>query len=346
MASKVYKIIFFILGIGTLGYMVYALGPEAIWENIQKTGWWFIPVLLSWLVIYLMNAFAFRDIIREEDKPETHLSFGKIFQLTLTGYSINYITPFVALGGEPYRIMELKAYMGGSKAGSSVLLYTMMHILSHIIFWVASVGLILWFVPTGTAMIVACVSIILMAVFGVWWFRKAYKKGITTSSMRGLSKLPFFGKKIATFAEKQEKLLSDIDYQVRSLYGTRRNKFYSALAWEFFARVVGCAEIYFIARALGLPMTYIEALIVSSGSSLFANVIFFFPMQLGTREGGMAVAVASVGYQASLGVFIGIATRIRELVWIAIGLLMMSFSKRNKKNNASAGLGNLPDSSP
>lgn len=330
MASKLYKIIFFILGIGTLAYMVYALGINEIWTNIQKTGWWFGPVLISWLIIYLMNAFAFRDIIYEKDKPETKLPFGKVFQLTVTGYAINYITPFVALGGEPYRILELKSYMGSSKAGSSVLLYTMMHILSHLIFWVASVGLILWFVPTSHIVITACVLIIAMASILFWWFAKVYRKGITTTTLHTLSKLPLFGKKIANFANKNSKSLHDIDHQVRSLYENRRSKFYSSLLWEFFARVVGCAEIFFIARALDLPMTYLESLIVSSGSSLFANLIFFFPMQLGTREGGMAMAVASIGYEASIGVFIGIATRIRELVWIAIGLLLMLFSKRKK----------------
>ena len=330
MASKIYKIIFFILGLGTLGYMVYSLGPEVIWENIEKTGWWFIPVLLSWLVIYLMNAMALRDILLEKDNPKTRLPFGKIFQLIVTGFSINYITPFVALGGEPYRIMELKPYVGSSKAGSSILLYAMMHILSHLVFWVASVGLILWFVPASKIVVIACVTIILMAVLGVWWFSKGYKKGITVSLMKSLSKLPFVGKKIALYEQEHHELLTDVDNQVRSLYVDRKRNFYTSLCWEFFARVVGCAEIYFIAHALGLPMTYVECLIVSSGSSLFANLIFFFPMQLGTREGGMAMAVASVGYQASVGVFIGIATRIRELVWIAIGLLMMSFAKRSK----------------
>ena len=95
MASKLYKIIFFILGIGTLAYMVYALGINEIWTNIQKTGWWFGPVLISWLIIYLMNAFAFRDIINEKDKPETKLPFGKVFQLTVTGYALRFICSIV-----------------------------------------------------------------------------------------------------------------------------------------------------------------------------------------------------------------------------------------------------------
>ena len=71
-------------------------------------------------------------------------------------------------------------------------------------------------------------------------------------------------------------------------------------------------------------MTLSESLIISSGSSLFANLIFFFPMQLGTREGGLALALRSVGLPAAQGIFIGVVMRIREIVWIAIGLALMS----------------------
>ncbi|MFD2556470.1 lysylphosphatidylglycerol synthase transmembrane domain-containing protein [Sphingobacterium tabacisoli] len=330
--GKAAKIVFFTLGIGVLVYMVYAIGLEDIWSNLKQIGWWFLPVMLSWLLIYLMNAFAFRDIIYESTKPETKMPFLKIFQLIVSGYAINYITPFVALGGEPYRIMELKRYVGSAKAGSSVLLYTMMHILSHLAFWVLSVGLILWFVPSSSLVLGTCVIIIVLAVFLTWWFYRVYQKGVAVSLIRSMSRLPLLGTKIRLFGQREEVMLRDIDNHIKELYGEHRTKFYSSLAWEFFARIVGCAEIYFIAIALGLDMTYIEALVVSSGSSLFANLIFFFPMQLGTREGGMAMAMASVGYAASAGIFIGLVTRIRELAWIAIGLIMMLWGKTNEKH--------------
>ncbi|SMG10856.1 lysylphosphatidylglycerol synthase transmembrane domain-containing protein [Sphingobacterium psychroaquaticum] len=330
MRNNIYKVFFFVLGIVTLGYMIYKLGVEEIWSSLLATGWWFIPVLLSWLVIYLMNAMALRDIVVEKNNPKTFVPFGKIFQLIVSGFSINYITPFVALGGEPYRIMELKRYVGGAKAGSSVLLYTMMHILSHLVFWVLSVGLIIWFVPINTTVLIACVLILLMAILLGGWFAKVYQHGIAVSSVSVLSRFPLIGAKMKKLGEEKHDLLEDIDRQVSNLYSGRRSKFYSALAWEFFARVVGCAEIYFIAHAVGVEMTYMESLLVSSGSSLFANLIFFLPMQLGTREGGMAMAMASIGYAADIGVFIGIATRIRECVWIAIGLFMMTWTKRKR----------------
>ncbi|RKO71684.1 UPF0104 family protein [Sphingobacterium puteale] len=328
MGSKIYKVLFMLIGIGTLAYMIRAMGVEEIWINLEKIGWWFLPVLGSWAVLYWMNAIAFKAIIQEPQLPQTDVPFWKVLQLTVSGYAINYITPFVALGGEPYRIIELKNYVGGSKAGSSVLLYGVMHILSHILFWVVSVFLILWFVPASTLVNVACAVIFVMAIVCTWLFTKFYKKGITVSLLRALSGLPLVGKKINNLLEAKFETLNDVDQQVKNLFQNRRGRFYTALFWEFVARVIGCFEIYFIGLALDINIDFIDAMIISSGSSLFANLVFFFPMQLGTREGGLAMAVMSIGLPASVGIFMGIVTRIREIVWIIIGLGWMSLVKK------------------
>nr|WP_288811489.1 lysylphosphatidylglycerol synthase transmembrane domain-containing protein [uncultured Sphingobacterium sp.] len=328
MGSKIYKVLFMLIGIGTLAYMIHAMGVQEIWTNLEKIGWWFLPVLGSWAVLYWMNAMAFKAIIQESELPQTNVPFWKVLQLTVSGYAINYITPFVALGGEPYRIIELKNYVGGSKAGSSVLLYGVMHILSHILFWVVSVFLILWFVPASTLVDVACAVIFVMAIVCTWLFTKFYKKGITVSLLRALSRLPFVGKKINSLLEAKFETLNVVDQQVKNLFQNRRGRFYTALFWEFVARVVGCLEIYFIGLALDINIDFIDAMIISSGSSLFANLVFFFPMQLGTREGGLAMAVMSIGLPASVGIFMGIVTRIREIVWIIIGLGWMSLVKK------------------
>ncbi|WP_343539719.1 lysylphosphatidylglycerol synthase transmembrane domain-containing protein [Sphingobacterium thalpophilum] len=328
MGSKVYKVLFMLIGIGTLAYMIHAMGIQEIWTNLEKIGWWFLPVLGSWAILYWMNALAFKAIIQEPLLRQTDVPFWKVLQLTVSGYAINYITPFVALGGEPYRIMELKNYVGGSKAGSSVLLYGVMHILSHILFWVASVFLILWFVPASTLVNLACAVIVIMAIVCTRLFTRFYKKGITVSLLTTLSRLPVVGKKINTVLQAKFETLNDVDQQVRNLFQNRRDRFYVALFWEFFARVVGCFEIYFIGLALAIDIDFVDAMIISSGSSLFANLVFFFPMQLGTREGGLAMAVMSIGLPASVGIFMGIVTRIREIVWIMIGLGWMSIVKK------------------
>lgn len=329
MASKIYKILFFVIGIATLCYMVYALGLEVIWENIKKTGWWFLPVIGSWLMIYILNAIAFKSIIQEPAIPSSDMPFWSVLRLTITGYAINYITPFVALGGEPYRILELKPRLGIQKASSSVLLYSLMHMFSHVIFWLASIILILLYVPTNTIMVTGCAVMFVTGVVLCYWFGRVYKKGFTLSTFSALAKIPVpaLRRKIKAFVDEKQQSLREIDNQITELYALRRNRFWKSLCFEFIARMVGCLEIYFTARAIGLNMSIIQSLIISSGSSLFANLIFFFPMQLGTREGGLALALKSVGMPASAGIFIGIIMRIRELVWIIIGLSLMKGAK-------------------
>jgi hypothetical protein len=333
MGSKIYKAVFLLIGILTLGYMVYGIGMESIWLNIQKTGIWFIPVIGSWLVIYILNAYAFKAIIQEPALPQSDMPFWSVLRLTITGYAVNYITPFVALGGEPYRIMELKPRLGINKATSSVLLYSLMHMFSHVLFWLVSILLILAFIPVNNMILAGCGFMLVTSLLLGYWFIRVYKKGFTVSTFNLLTKLPFVGKKASAFAAGKADSLIEIDNQIRILYADRKPRFYLSLWLEFAARVVGCAEIYFTAIAIGLDMSVTEALVVSSGSSLFANLIFFFPMQLGTREGGLAMALRSVGLPAASGIFIGVVMRIREIVWILIGLALMNRKGTSAEND-------------
>lgn len=333
MATKIYKILFFIIGIGTLCYMISSLGLEVIWENILKTGWWFAPVIGSWLIIYMLNAVAFKAIIQEPHLPASNMSYLSVLRLTITGYAINYITPFVALGGEPFRIMELKPKLGMQKASSSVLLYSLMHMFSHVLFWLGSIILILIYVPANTIMITGCIAMFVTGVILCYWFGRVYKKGFTLSTFKVLAKIPGLKRKVGAFVKEKHDSLIEIDTQITQLYSKRRDRFWKSLCFEFVARVVGCLEIYCTAKAIGLEMTIIQSLVISSGSSLFANLIFFFPMQLGTREGGLVLALKSVGMPATAGIFIGIIMRIREFVWILIGLSLMKLSKKSTNDN-------------
>ena len=96
-----------------------------------------------------------------------------------------------------------------------------------------------------------------------------------------------------------------------------------ALSLEYLARLINCCEIMLIIYALGHHASYIDALIILALSSLFANIMFFSPMQLGTREGGLFLAFKTVGLVPSLSVSVSLITRIRELFWIMIGILIM-----------------------
>ena len=129
-----------IFGLLILLFIINKYGFDTLMINLHKTGYWILPVLGIWFIVYIFNNLAFRFVIKPYNKGNK-ISFFKSFAIVLSGYSLNYITPFVALGGEIFKINSLKEYIGTSKATSSVAQYYIMHVLSHIVFWM--LGLIL-----------------------------------------------------------------------------------------------------------------------------------------------------------------------------------------------------------
>ena len=59
---------------------------------------------------------------------------------------------------------------------------------------------------------------------------------------------------------------------------------------------------------------------------------FFSPMQLGAREGGFALAVGGLAIPGAFGVYTGLITRVRELIWIVIGVLLMKVGNGTPAN--------------
>ena len=62
-------------------------------------------------------------------------------------------------------------------------------------------------------------------------------------------------------------------------------------------------------------------------TSLFANLLFFIPLQLGGREGGFMMSASELSMTLSNGVFVALIVRLRELLWTAIGLLLIKMEK-------------------
>ena len=75
-----------------------------LWSYIARAGYWLAAILGLWVVLYLMNAWAWRVIIL--GSGPCPISFFRLLKLTISGFALNYATPIGLLGGEPYRIME------------------------------------------------------------------------------------------------------------------------------------------------------------------------------------------------------------------------------------------------
>lgn len=331
MKSK-YRNIFLWFGIAAIAVMLFTFDVSyaELANSVRQAGIWFPVIVVLWMLIYILNAGAWYIIIHDGFKGGK-IPFWRVYKYTVTGFALNATTPVGLMGGEPYRIMELTPYVGVEKATSSVILYVMMHIFSHFCFWLFSIVLYIVFyfgeLTVGMSAFLAVAGAFCM--LGVYFFMKGYRSGLAMRSIFMLQKLPFIRNWAVGFAERKREAIGKIDAQIAELHQKHRITFYSSLGAELLARVVSCAEIYFILLIFTDSISYWDCILILAFTSLFANALFFSPMQLGAREGGFALAVGGLALPYAYGVYMGLIMRLRELIWIVVGIGLMKLGNRN-----------------
>lgn len=154
---------------------------------------------------------------------------------------------------------------------------------------------------------------------------------MAVKTLRLLTHIPYVKKWAVKFLSEKKETLERIDSQIAELHKQRKSTFYLSLSLEFIARVIGCLEVYFILNILTSDVSFVACVLIMAFTSLFANLFFFSPMQLGAREGGFALATGGLAISSAFGIYTGLITRVRELIWIAIGVLLMKVGNGGSK---------------
>lgn len=339
LSKNKYQNIFFIFGLVVLTIMVTQLDFAEVWKGLRHAGYWFFAVVALWAVLYIFNTAAWYIIIKSQEdnlhtvKQSSPVSFWWLYKITISGFALNYATPGGLMGGEPYRIMELSPKIGTERASSSVILYVMTHIFSHLWFWLLATLLYIITQPMNVFMGMVLGLVTLFCLLGIWFFLKGYKKGLALRLMNILRHIPGAKKWARGFIETHKEQLDNVDRQIAALHNQNPRTFMGAVILEIACRVVSALEILFILMVLMPSVNFIQCVLILAFTSLFANMLFFMPLQLGGREGGFLMSVNGLGMTASAGIFVALIVRVRELIWTAIGLLLIKLGKANSPKN-------------
>jgi len=332
--NKKFQNFFFIFGMVVLCIMVYNLDFADAWQKIQHAGYWFFAVVILWAFLYLFNTTAWYTIIRSQTQDveeRKKVSFLWLYKVTVSGFALNYATPGGLMGGEPYRIMELTPKIGAERATSSVVLYAMTHIFSHFWFWLISIFLYILTQPVNLLMGIMLAVIFIFCTSAIWFFLTGYKKGLAVRMMNLVRHIPVVKRWAEPFVANHKEELDRIDTQIASLHNQNPRTFITVVLLELSCRICSALEIFFILLVLFPSVNYFDCILILAFTSLFANMLFFIPLQLGGREGGFLMSVKGLGLSLKAGIFVALLVRIRELIWTAIGLLLIKLDRKKNK---------------
>lgn len=328
--KKKYQNLFFLFGIVVLAIMLTQLDYKQVWDGLKSAGYWFFAVVALWAFLYIFNTATWYIIIKSGSKEPTKINFLWLYKITVSGFALNYTTPCGLMGGEPYRVMSLSPKIGPERASSSVILYAMTHIFSHFLFWILSIFIYILTEPLNLFISIILIAAGAFCCLGVWFFLKGYRKGMAVRLMNLLKHILGAKKWAKGFIERHKEQLDTIDSQIAALHNQNRKSFVAAVLLELACRFCSAFEIMFVLMVLTADVSFAQCVLILAFTSLFANLLFFIPLQLGGREGGFVMSTAGLALSASAGIFVALIVRIRELIWTAIGLLLINLEKKKK----------------
>ncbi len=309
------KLVFLIIGLVALVGMVLFIGLEPILHAASQLGpLAFSIILLPMILVYGLEAWGWRLTL---GKYAEKIGFFRLFAIRMAGETVNVTTPAAYVGGEPLKAYLLKRYGVPMVEGmASVIIAKTTMTVAQVLFILLGLGLAFWIIDEASHDWVTMLVSLGLLAFGVGLLVMFQRYGL---GMGCLTFLRACGIRLA-FLEKRESQLQDMDATIRRFYSENRRTFYLALGTFFLAWFCETLEVYAILYYLDVSVDMWTSISIAALTVFIKGGTFFIPGSLGAQEGGYTLLLMSFGYTEVTGITFALLRRLREILWIVIGL--------------------------
>jgi uncharacterized protein (TIRG00374 family) len=325
--NRTFRIAAFLGGLTVLTFLVIESGPALLLANLRSAGWVIGPLVLLWSITYACNARAWQLLV--PDRPP-EFTFARAYLLTITGFGINYATPWLSIGGEPLKVAGSAPWLGMHRAVGSVVGFRFLHALSHVIvFSLATIPAAI--LMPHTPVVLGCLALAAVVLgFTAVFLLSQHRDGIFE---RGVALLYRLGplKRVAARLERHRSALEGLDAAMTAVHRAGGGHFAGALAIEILGRVTCTFEFAIILYGLGFGVDIWRGFVIANVSGLITNLFFFVPFEMGSKEGGTYGVFALLGLSPALGVSAALLSRLREMFWMLIGVICVLLTGPTKR---------------
>lgn len=341
-----WRILFFLLGLAGLAVLIWQSDPaNTPWSDLLDYKFFILMAVLFglWAVIYVMHAMVYNETLKSVG---ANVGRAELLRICVSGFALNNVTPAGLVGGEPYRIMELKKYCDTERAASATLTFSILYVMGHFMLW--TTGMVLYVLALIFGLCENNIVVtLLMVIFGsltglaCFLFFRSKRHGFIMPVLRTLSHIPLAGRLIKKLIAKHGDQYTKVDDGITA-FRSEPKRFWKSIMIQYGTRLLEGVEYFLILGYLVNDyvifgkVNIISGILVMAMASLIGNLIFIIPLQAGTRETGMALALNSVGIDPSIGTLAGIIYRIRELTCILVGIVAILIDRKNKSKIASS----------
>ncbi len=307
------------VGLVVLGGLLWHIGLFQVWETMEHVGFVaFCIVLTPLLVVYLLDTYGWFLTLGQWAR---RVGFVRLFMVRMAGEAINVTTPTAMLGGEPVKAYLLTRYEVPMVEGlASVVTAKTIMVIAQILFMLLGLGVTLWLVGAGEYNVLLAVVSLGLLGFGVFLFLILQRYGIGMGLLTVADTCRIRSRRL----EAARPQLLELDQTIRTFYRQRRRTFLLSLGVHFVAWLTELFEVYAILYFLGAEVGWLSSLSIAAIAVLIKGSVSFVPGGLGAQEGGYLFLLVALGYGELTGITFALIRRIRELLWILIGLVFLA----------------------
>lgn len=291
-------------------------GAHDVWHYVQLVGWGLAVTIALESVARVVNTLGWRVTI--ENYPRK-LHFGELFVSRIAGEAIDYVTPSGQLAGQFVMAMMVRRKLAMAVGLATVIVASLAEAVGQIGFisgalltslpFEAALHRLIWPLMGGFA-----IALGLAAGFFYVQLKRPFSQLWKAAAKLDLAYLA--NPEVKAAANEADSIL--IDFYTRHRWRLVAACLCYILAWS-----MGPVEIFILMKFLHQPVTWIIVLLIEAVGLLIERATFLVPGKLVSQEGGKALILSLLGYSADLGFAIGFLRRIKEMAWVAFGLLCL-----------------------
>jgi uncharacterized protein (TIRG00374 family) len=299
-----------LVGVVTLGYLVADNDPAAILASFASLGW-----RLGVLIVFPMGLVAYLDALGWRYAfTRDRVGVDTLLWTRLAGEAFNLTTPTAALGGEAVKTWLLRDRVPLPELVSSVIVAKTTITIGQGLLLLLGVVLAWTSIAADSRILTAMEWLVVLEIVSLIVFVLAQTRGLASFGGRVLARLG-----LDRFASPEG--LGRVDRALAGFYLRQPRRLGLSVAFHFLAWLLGALETWMILSFLGTPVSLATATVIEAFGMGIRFATFLIPSSLGALEGGYAATFAALGLGATRGVTFSLVRRVREIVWIGVGLV-------------------------
>ena len=298
------------LGVALLATLIAQNDPATVLASITDLSWRLgivlcFPVALVMLFDTLGWRFAF---LREA------VDFRALVVARLAGEAFNLTTPTAALGGEAVKAWLLRSHAPIDASLASVIVAKTTITLAQALYLLLGVVVAWRTVLSGSLLLYGMLWLLAIEAVALAVFVLVQTRGMLGWAWRLLERC-------GVRAVRGRATLGRVDDALGEFYRTAPRRLVLSIGFHFVAWLLGSVETWLILKFLGSEVSLATATVIEAFGTAIKVATFLIPASLGVLEGGFLATFVALGLSSTAAISFSLVRRIREVVWIAVGLI-------------------------